>query len=430
MRPLAVPHGWAWPGEREASAWLTGLGLVSGDRIAFGGLNNDNTVQFLAAALRLGLTVIPLNRRLMIGELQALHRRAKVRHTIADPAHPLASAVAITALPTVFRGEAGTGGPLTGSLVLFTSGSTGAAKAVRLGPMALVAAVTAHVAALDLVSSDSWSLPLPLDHVGGIMATLRALHCGYAIVLEATPAPDATGVSIVPTMLKRLVDAETAPPRLLRVALTGGGPLDPHLAERARALGWPVRETYGLTEMGSMVTLDGLPVPGAQIRIADGRILVDGPMRCDGYEHDGVLSPISGWHATGDCGELVDGRLLVTSRVSELIVSGGENVAAVEVENALLAHPLVADAGVVGLPDAHWGEIVAAAVVLRQGLTLSQLDAWLAPRIAGFKRPRRCIVVDALPRSSLGKLQRHTLQAMFANSSPVGDGDATLCVRS
>ncbi len=414
MRPLRHDDGWAWPGEAAATVWLRNHGLNAGDRIALGGLNTPATVQLLAAALRLGLTVVPLNRRLTIAELRTLHARTAVRLTIADPTHPLAEAVPTVAMPPVFAGPVGTVGPISGALVLFTSGTTGAPRAVRLGRSAIAAAVAAHVAALGLNAADHWSLPLPLDHVGGIMATLRALACGGAVDLEAAPGADATGASLVPTMLARLVAAGTPPPPRLQHALIGGGPLDAAVAAAARRLGWPVRETYGLTEMGSMVTLDGLPVPTAQVRIDDGRILVGGPMCFDGYEVDGKLEPAPTWHTTGDLGELRDTRLRIIGRAAELIISGGENVAAPEVEAVLQQHPLVAEACVVGLPDATWGEMVAAAVVVVQdGLDPAALDAWLQPRLAGFKRPRRWLIVPALPRTALGKRQRHIVRTWF-----------------
>lgn len=411
MKPLPVAGGWGWPGEVAAGEVLAGL--PPGARVALGGLNHPATAQLLAAALRRGLTVIPFNRRLSLPELRRLHLRAHADRTLAHAGHPLAEAVASETLPEAWAGPAASG-MLDGALVLFTSGTTGEPRAVRLGAAAIRAALAAHVAALALNRADTWSLPLPLDHVGGIMGTLRALVCGCAVTLEAAPGPDATGASLVPTMLARLVAAGTPPPPHLRTALTGGGPLDPPLAEAARRLGWPVRETYGLTEMGSMVTLDGIPVPGARLRLDDGRILVGGAMRCDGYESDDGLQPAAEWHVTGDLGELVDGRLRVTGRQAELIVSGGENVAAPEVEAALMAHPLVAEACVVGLPDAAWGECVAAAVVRRGAIDGEGLDAWLQPRLAGYKRPRRWRFVDALPRTALGKLQRHLVRGLFA----------------
>lgn len=413
MRPLRTGDAWAWPGEAAACAWLRSLGLRAGERVALGGLNREATMTVLAAALRLGLVVIPLNRRLAVEELRLLHARAAPRLTLADAAHPLAAAVACVPLPATWDIAQGDGGPLTGSLVLFTSGTTATPRAVRLGAAAIRAALDAHVAALALTTDDDWSLPLPLDHVGGIMGSLRALVCGCAVTVEAAPGPDATGASLVPTMLARLVAAGTPPPRSLRTALIGGGPLDAELAAAAGRLGWPVVETYGLTEMGSMVTLDGHAVPGAQVRLLDGRVLVAGPMRCDGYETDDGLIPAAAWHETGDLGELRDDRLRILGRQAELIVSGGENVSACEVEAVLAAHPSLVEACVVGLPDAQWGELVAAAVVVRDGLDPAVLDSWLQSRLAGYKRPRRWLMVEALPRTSLGKVQRHRVRAMF-----------------
>lgn len=412
MTPQRVAAGWAWPGEAAARDHLLGLGLRPGRRLALGGLDRPATAVLLAAALRLGLTVIPLNRRLTPEELRGLHARARADATLADPAHPLAAVVAAAPLPD-YAGPTGPGGPLAGALTIFTSGTTGSAKAAHLGPAAITAAVAAHVAALGLTAADQWWLPLPLDHIGGAMGTLRALACGCTVALGAEPDAAATGASVVPTMLARLVAAGVRAPVRLRLALTGGGPLDPALAAAARALGWRVRETYGLTEMGSMVTLDGVPVPGAQVRIEDGRVQVAGPMLFSGYEGDAGLDPPSTWHATGDLGELVDGRLHIIGRVAELIVSGGENIAAPEVEAALLTHPQVAEACVVGLPDAQWGEVVAAAVVVRDGLAPATLDAWLRDRIAGFKRPRRWLAVEALPRTGLDKVQRAAVRRLF-----------------
>ncbi len=424
MTPLRCAAGWAWSGEAGATDWLRSLDLRPGDRVACGWLNRPAILPLLAAGLRLGLTLVPLNRRLAIDELRVLHDRVATRLAIADAGHPLAAVTACLPIPEAFTGDAeaqsfeeglaATTSLLRGSLVLFTSGTTGSPKAACLGPACIDAALAAHVAALELRTDDRWSLPLPLDHVGGIMAVLRALRCGCSVDLESTPGPAATGTSIVPTQLLRLVDSGIAPPARLRVALTGGGPLSPELTERARRAGWAVRETYGLTEMGSMTTIDGVALPGVRLRISNGRIEVGGPMRFDGYERDGVLESADEWHATGDHGELRDGRLRVLGRAAELIVSGGENVAAPEVEAVLAQHPAISEICVVGVPDATWGECVVAAVVARQPIPTAELDAWVAVRLAGFKRPRRWLLIDALPRTALGKVQRHLVRGMFA----------------
>lgn len=414
--------GWPWslPGEGGALDWLRGLGLRPGERVALAGLNRPGTAQALGAALRLGLTVVLLNRRLAADELRRQLAAAAVRRLLADAEHPAAALADADALPAGF-GAATAAGPCRGALVLFTSGTTGAPKAARLGAAAVRAAVAAHVEALRLSPADRWWLPLPLDHVGGAMGVLRCLAAGCGLILPprfdaGADLAGATGASVVPTMLARLCERGRPWPAGLRMLLTGGGPLPPALAARSAALGLAPAETYGLTEMGSMAALDGLPVPGARVRADAGRILVAGPMRFDGYEAGGVLAePAAAWHATGDLGEIAaDGRLRIAGRVAELIVSGGENVAAPEVEAALEAHPAVAEAGVVGLPDPEWGEVVAAAVVARGALDAAELEAHLAARLAGFKRPRRWLLVPALPRTHTGKLRRAALRELFA----------------
>lgn len=442
LQPVACGDG-AWPfslpGEGEAARWLVSLGLRSGDRVALAGLNLPATAQVVLAGLRMGLTLVPLNRRLAAAELRAQLAQAACRHVLAHPGHPLAGLAAHAALPESFPGSCATGGPPAGALVLFTSGSSGAPRPARLPATAIAAAVAAHVAALGLGVADRWVCPLPLDHVGGVMCVLRAAAAGCTVALHASADADAlaadldagaTGISVVPTVLRRLVAARNSRrwPAGLRHLLTGGGPLAPELAADCAALGLAPSQTYGLTEMASMATVlrpddwaghpasAGRCVPGARVRVVDGRIEVDGPMRFAGYEADGRLLPApAGWHPTGDLGALAgDGFLTVHGRVSELIVSGGENVAASEVEAAIESHPAVAEAAVCGLPDPEWGEVVAAAVVLRGGGDPDELDAHLASRLAGFKRPRRWLFVDALPRTASGKLRRGDLRALFA----------------
>lgn len=438
-RPAGAATTWAWslPGEPDATRWLAGQGLAAGGRIALAGCNTVATAQVLLAALRLGVDVVLLNRRLAAPELAGQLARSAAQLLIADPDHPAAALAAHTPLPAAFAGPAGAGGPPAGALVLFTSGSTGAPKAARLPAGALRAAVEAHVAALALTPAAAWACPLPLDHVGGAMCVLRAAAGGCRVHLHdrfdagalADDLVAVDGASVVPTMLRRLLEARASRPwpSRLRRLLTGGGPLDPALASACAALGLPPSQTYGLTEMGSMATvLDpadwaahrdsaGRVIPGARVRIRDGRIEVSGPMRFAGYESDGrLVEPAADWHPTGDLGELDrDGFLRVRGRVAELIVSGGENVAAPEVEAVLEAHPAVAEAAVVGLPDPEWGEAVAAAVVLRGAAAEAELAEHCAARLAGFKRPRRWLVVAGLPRTGAGKLRRGELRRLF-----------------
>ena len=205
---------------------------------------------------------------------------------------------------------------------------------------------------------------------------------------------------MVPTQLARLLDAGAAPGARLRVVLLGGAPATPDLVERARSAGWPVRETYGLTQACSQVTVDGRPLPGLAVTLAaDGDILVEGPSVAGG----GVLH-------TGDLGRIDDGVLTVIGRKSDTIVTGGENVAPAEVEAALLSHPAVADAGVFARPDREWGEAVTAHVVLRTPAEPHELREWVAGRLARYKVPKAIEPVDELPRNPAGKLLRRELR--------------------
>jgi O-succinylbenzoic acid--CoA ligase len=249
-----------------------------------------------------------------------------------------------------------------------------------------------------------------------------------------------TVVSVVSTMLARMLDArgERPYPAWLRAVLLGGGPAPRPLLERAAALGVPVVQTYGLTETDSQAATlapadalrklgaAGKPLLPTQIRIAGpdgeqspgevGEILVQGPTVTPGYWNRPNATAHTlrdGWLHTGDLGYRdADGYLYVVDRRDDLILSGGENVYPAEVEATLLAHPAVAEAGVIGIPDAQWGQAVQAAIVLRAGqaATVDELRAWCRERLAGYKVPRTIVFMESLPRNAAGKLLRRALR--------------------
>src|SRR5829696_3269531 len=290
------------------------------------------------------------------------------------------------------------------ALVVHTSGTTAAPRAVELSFGNVQANALGSAVALGLDPDERWLCPLPLSHVGGLMVLLRSAIYGTRAVLDGVEracAGDITVVSLVPTQLRRLLDAGARPGARLRVVLLGGAAAAPDLLEEARAAGWPVRATYGLTQACSQVAVDGWPLPGVTVSLAeDGEILVEGPTVAGG----GVLH-------TGDLGRFAaDGRLEVVGRRSDTIVTGGENVAPAEVEAALLAHPAVADAGVFGRPDPEWGEAVTASVVLREPAAPQELREWVAGRLARYKAPQAVEVAEALPRNASGKLLRRELR--------------------
>jgi O-succinylbenzoic acid--CoA ligase len=211
-------------------------------------------------------------------------------------------------------------------------------------------------------------------------------------------------------MLVRLRAAGlSSAPRLRAIAL-GGGPIPPGLLDWAAEAGIPVVPVYGMTESCSQVVAGspGRPLPGVELEIApDGEILVRGAMVAPG-----AIAP-DGWLHTGDLGRLdADGGLEILGRLKELIVTGGENVAPLEVEQALLAHPAVTDAGVAGLPDPDWGEAVTAFVVLCAPVDAEELRGWCRERLAPFKVPKAIHTVERLPRNAGGKLVRDRLAEM------------------
>jgi o-succinylbenzoate---CoA ligase len=294
------------------------------------------------------------------------------------------------------------GRPAPAGLVVHTSGTTGPPRPVELTTGQIEANAVGSALALGLDPDERWLCPLPLSHVGGLMVLLRSAIYATTAVLRPFDHPDATLASMVPTQLQRLLDAERTPGPRLRTVLLGGAPAPRALLERARAAGWPVSPTYGLTQTCSQVTVaepgdvdtSGFPIHGMTVEIApDGEIVVNGMLR------------------TGDLGRLdTRGRLIVIGRKSDTIVTGGENVAPTEVEAVLLEHPAVADAGVFARPDPEWGEAVTASVVLTAPTDPAELKAFVGERLARFKVPKAIETTAQLPRTASGKLLRRELR--------------------
>jgi O-succinylbenzoic acid--CoA ligase len=294
------------------------------------------------------------------------------------------------------------------ALVMATSGSTGRPKGVVLTHSAIAASAVATSARLAVGAGDHWLACLPLAHVGGLSVVTRALHTATPLTVlpgfdpAAVAAAASNGASLVATALGRI------DPAIFRCIVLGG-------SRPPRDRPTNTVTTYGLTETGSGVVYDGVPLDGVQIEIASDReILIRCPMQLRCYR-DGT-TPIdgNGWLHTGDLGGwLADGRLHVEGRAGDLIVSGGENVWPEAVEAALLSHPLVGDAGVAGIDDPEWGQRVVAWVVPSDRAavpTLTELRDHVRSAHPAFMAPREIFLVDELPRTALGKLRRSMLR--------------------
>jgi O-succinylbenzoic acid--CoA ligase len=371
--------------------------------------------------------------------LLELRRPALLLHPKLSPAERAreieATAAAAAALPD------------DAAVILYTSGTTGRARGAILTRSALLASAAASAANLGWQDDDRWLLAMPLARIGGLSIVTRCLATRRTVVL--TPGFDAarlpqwieqhrvTLASLVPTMLTQVLDAhpDWIAPAHFRALLLGGAAAAPALLDRARERRLPIVVTYGCTETCSQVVATpyaqrfdagacgaGRPLTDAQLRIDRGHILVRGPMRMAGYLGEAPLAADE-WFDTGDLGALdAAGCLHLRARRVDLIVSGGENVYPAEVERVLESCPGVRAAAVFGVDDNLWGQVVAAVLVAdsAHGAQLMQsLDAILRSRLAPHQRPRRVALVDSLPLTPGGKLDRAALPALAGRLGPV-----------
>lgn len=478
--PAIVEPGRTWSfaaldGHADALAvGLSASGVRHGDRVALLAAPSAMSIALLVAVGRAGACVAPLGTRLTAPELAAAGVEIRPRLVVHDGDHAgLAMALGVPVLPLEARavraGEVCGGVDASGAgadaevfghdvdapaVAVLTSGTTGRPKAALLSHAALAASAAAWSAALPPAAG--WLLCLGLAHVAGLGVAWRSIGAGVPLqvvprfdaeaVLAALRHGPASHISLVPAQLARLLEADDTgdlASRRLRAVLLGGAPIPPALVTRALAAGWPVVPTYGLTEAASgvtaLVTADaaarpgsaGPPLPGIALRIANpvtdgsGEIQVRTPAAFSSYlgRPDATSDAFTsdGWLRTGDAGRLAaDGFLHVLDRCDDLLVSGGENVAPAEVEATIEDHPAIAEAGVIGRPDAAWGAVPVAAVVLRPGApvpTNAELRTFCLARLAPYKVPIVFHVVASLPRTASGKLRRADLSTALAGSS-------------
>lgn len=446
--------------------------LMPGDKVGILMANGLPFVGSLLATMRMGLISVLLNTRLTKPELRWQVENADCRLVLCDPSTiAQADGLGVDALemrqqsfiekPSEYN-EYGWMNLDDNFAIVHTSGTSGRPKAAVLTYGNIFSSAVGSGLKLENRMSDRWLCVLPLYHLGGLSILLRSLIYGTAIDLMPAAPFDAhqvnqklsdhpiTLVSLVPTMLRRLLDAKTRPwnPRL-RLILLGGEAPSPELVKRCIAEKLPIATSYGLTETASQVATAlpdlvyrkpgtvGKPLLFATVRIVDdqgndvspdvpGEALVGGETVMRGYYGDPEATRDAlkdGWLHTGDIGYLdEEGDLFILQRREDLIVSGGENIYPAEVERVLRRHPAVTEAVVFGLPDAAWGQRAAAILEVAEGasVTAAAIMDFARRELAGYKIPRRIAFVTALPRTASGKIQRREARRMYHDAISSG----------
>lgn len=459
---------------RQAQA-LGDLRVKRGDSIFLLGWNSPEWVINFWACLRVG--AVPVLANGWWSESELAHALNTLR-----PVLTLADAHGVARVPAPWRcgpWETGTGSPVNDiaantssrdeedpAAIIFTSGTEGHPKAAVLSHRALLAGLQMllHVTRrlphqIDERAGDIGLHTGPLFHIGGVQTLLRAVTMGSTLVMPEGKFDPAEALALierhqisrwaaVPTMVSRLLDHPDVyrrDLRSLRSLTVGGAAVHAELLTRIRTTLPSVQARiptgYGLTENGGQATAasgtetaerpgsSGRPLPCVELKILarpglpDGEILVRSPAQMSGY-YGAEPSPIDrdGWLHTGDLGHLDErGSLWITGRCKDIIIRGGENIAPVAVERALMAIPGVVEAAVFGLPHADLGEEVVAAVVLDGEQTPEQLKAQLRTRVASFAVPSRWYIQhDPLPVNHAGKIDKAALIEL-ASPQPLGE---------
>jgi oxalate---CoA ligase len=467
----SVSHGELASAVLRLAGQLAGLGAAPGQRVAMVLPGGPEVVELLLAVAAVGATAAPLNPgytsaeyRFYLDDLDpglvlikagrgAEARAAAGERTIVDvasqpPGPPLLS---VAGRPATGEAPFTPGSAEDVALLLHTSGTTRRPKQVPLRQRNVMASVRAIAAHYDLSGDDISYCAMPLFHVHGLIASaLAQLGPGGSVVIPRRLTPrrywrqltelGVTWVSASPTMHTELMPRDTRPAPAIRFVRSCSSALPPALlAELARRYQAPVLEAYGMTEASHQVTANPLPprparpgtvgIPaGAEVRIVGkagrdvppgqiGEVAIRGPGVTSGYLNDPEANAESfsgGWFRTGDRGLLTDGYLRLEGRIKELIIRGGENISPGEVEAVLKSQPAVADAVCFGIDDEKYGQVVGAAVTLRGDTSAASLRAACQAVLADYKVPKVIHVVDRIPRTATGKIQRNRIAALLS----------------
>ena len=456
---------------RAMAGALQSAGVGAGDRVAVLMNNGHRYLECYFALPGMGAVMVPLNNRLALPELRYILEDAGVHTLIADETYAETARALAESVKQVLIGadqyEAALAAAVPAALpavveeddlagLFYTGGTTGVSKGVMLTHRNLLANAMHITIALEYSEREIYLHAAPMFHladgastysvtwVGGCHTFLPSFDAGATI--DIISREQVTALLLVPAMLTAITEhpsATTADFGSMRMVLHGAAPIASTLLRKSiQVMGCSFAQGYGMTEVAPLATVltheedlvdderlrsAGREIVGVEVTVrrpdgarADvgevGEVVLRGPNVMRGYWHkpeatDEVL--IDGWYWTRDLGYLdAAGYLFLVDRAKDMIISGGENVYSIEVEDAISTHPAVLEVAVIGVPDEHWGERVHAAIVLRPGASLDavELKAHCGQLIAGYKCPRSIEFLDALPRSGAGKVLKRDIR--------------------
>ena len=297
------------------------------------------------------------------------------------------------------------------ALVVATSGSTGRVKEVALSAQAISASARASNAFLEAGQGDTWSLLLPTDHIAGINVIARAINLRSSI-LTLNDRADFT--AIVPTQLHRALNGNEDLFRHLRGAkavLVGGGPLNPELRREAEAAGITIVTTYGMSESCGGCVYNGRPLDGVQVSSIDGRIAIRGDVLASGYLNSEAPFLTDGWFITSDLGEVTEGKVTITGRADDVIISGGEKISLSAITDFLNQKFPTEEIIALAFDSSEWGDALAIASTTE--IDQAAIRALLIGEFGPHLSPKAFAVTSYIPKTTLGKPDRRKLIEEF-----------------
>lgn len=418
-------------------------------RVAVSSRNHPAFYWTILGLWELGIEIQFLNSRLTVAERHVQLTDAQSRYLLVDQVTAYQDEWPLLEIPPQLTTEISPqhymdrGYHLAAiASIMYTSGTTGRPKGVPQTFAHHLASAQATRVSLDVQGTSCWGLALPLFHISGLSILLRSMALGNAVYLMEKPlvhqldhalrTGQVTILSVVTRVLQELVTIAPANGYpTVQTILLGGGPVDQETLEQAAAKALPVMQSFGMTETCSQIIAlpmtealrkigsAGYPLQGVQVKVVPlrpedsvGEIYVKGPSVVSHYLHQQTREQWTedGWFKTGDLGYLdTAGALYVKSRLSELIISGGENIYPAELEQAFLQHPFIEEAAVVGQADDQWGQVPIAFIRTTQPLTATIIREHLQRYLAKYKQPKIIYLVHELPRTASGKLLKRVL---------------------